>query len=239
METWIRVFLLSTFLVGLQGCGLFGGTKDAPLGTEDEEEQVSDVQPRETTGPEASEQPVIDPSIERRRIRTPTIDGQDFQVGAYAGVLSIEDFGTSTLYGARFDYHITESLFLEASVGRSKGATTSYERLSGGPQLLTDSERYYTFYALNAGWNALPGEIFIGENLAFNSAFYFTVGMGVTKFAGDSRFTANAGMGYRVLATRFLAVNFDFRDHLFDIDLLGEKKVAHNLEGSLGLSFFF
>ena len=31
----------------------------------------------------------------------------------------------------------------------------------------------------------------------------------------------------------------DFLDHLFDIDLLGEEKTAHNLEGHLGFTVFF
>jgi len=245
METRIRVFLLIPILaLGLQGCGLFGGSKETPLGAETDTDEATSVatvaQPGDPqAGPEANEQPVIDPKVTRRKIKTPNIDGQDIELGAFAGVLSIEDFGTSSVVGVRGNYHLTEDFFLQGSVGRSKGATTSYERLSGGPQLLQEQDRYYTYYALNAGWNALPGEIFIGENRAYNSAFYFTAGMGFTKFAGDSRFTANGGMGYRILPTRWLAVTFDFRDHLFDIDILGEKKVAHNLEGSLGLSVYF
>lgn len=243
METWVRVFLLGRPLrlavlacaaVALQGCGIFGGSKEPPpLGAEDEQEIA------EQQGPDASEQPVIEPEVERRAIKIPQIDSQDFELGAFVGILSIEDFGTSSVVGARLDYHVTESFFLQGSVGRSKGGLTSVELGGGALRLLSDKDRYYTYYALNVGWDALPGEIFIGKGLAYNSAFYLTVGIGGTKFAGDTRFTANAGMGYRILFTRFLAAHFDFRDHIFDIDLLGEKKVSHNLEGSLGLSFFF
>ena len=32
---------------------------------------------------------------------------------------------------------------------------------------------------------------------------------------------------------------FDVRDHVYDIDLLGEKKIVNNLEAHLGLSIFF
>jgi outer membrane beta-barrel protein len=238
METGIRVFLLNRFTrlaaiaciaVAMQGCSLFTRTKPPPpLGAE-----------IETPAPDASEQPVINPEVTRRSIKQAKIDSQDFELGAYVGILSIEDFGTGTVVGARLDYHITETFFLEGTAGVSKGGTTSYERLAGGPQLLTDKERRFTYFALNAGWDALPGEIFIGKGTAYNSAFYLTAGLGLTDFAGDQHFTANAGMGYRILFTRFLALHMDFRDYLFDIDLLGEKKVAHNLEGSLGLSFFF
>jgi outer membrane beta-barrel protein len=234
METRTRVLLLiSVLALNLSGCstirGWFGG-KDAPppLGSETEQ-----------TVPESSQEPVIDPQISRREIKTPAIDHEDFEIGGFVGILSIEDFGTGTVVGARLAYHITEDFFLEGSLGKSKAATTSYERLAGGPKLLTDAEREYTYYALNASWNALPGEIFIGKGRAYNSAFYLTVGMGGTEFAGDNRFTANAGVGYRVLFNDFIAAHFDFRDYFFDIDLLGSKKVAHNLEGSLGLTVFF
>ncbi|HKW83304.1 MAG TPA: hypothetical protein VJN68_06075, partial [Burkholderiaceae bacterium] len=49
----------------------------------------------------------------------------------------------------------TEDFFLEATVGQSRAGRTSYENLSGSADLLTDSERDYTYYALSAGWNAL------------------------------------------------------------------------------------
>jgi outer membrane beta-barrel protein len=241
METGIRVFLLAMqrrwvfaavlglSLSSLTGCGLFGGTKEPPpLGAE-AEEPVSD----------ASSQPVIEPQVERRQVQAPGIDNENFEAGGYVGIISIEDFGTSSVIGARFAYHISEDLFLEGSYGMAEGGLTSYEITSGGARILTDDEREYSYYALNIGWNALPGEIFIGKNRAYNSAFYLTVGVGGTEFAGDNRFTLNGGLGYRILITDWVAVHFDFRDYLFDIDILGEKKVAHNLEGSLGITAFF
>jgi hypothetical protein len=36
-----------------------------------------------------------------------------------------------------------------------------------------------------------------------------------------------------------VAFRVDFRDHLFDIDLLGEEKTTHNLEASIGVTVFF
>jgi outer membrane beta-barrel protein len=239
METGIRVFLLMkrrisvallmTCSVMLTGCGLFGGSKEPPpLGAEADEPSL-----------EASEQPVIEPQVARRRVKTPSIDNENFEAGGYVGILGIEDFGSSSVYGARFAYHISEDLFLEGTYGMAKGGTTSYERLAGGPRLISDDDRDYSYYALNIGWNALPGEIFIGENRAYNTAFYLTVGVGGTEFAGDNRFTLNGGIGYRILITDWVAAHFDFRDYLFDMDILGEKKVVHNLEGSLGITMFF
>ena len=42
-----------------------------------------------------------------------SIDTEDFELGAYVGMLSIEDFESNVVYGARLAYHLTEDFFLE------------------------------------------------------------------------------------------------------------------------------
>ena len=56
---------------------------------------------------------------------------------------------------------------------------------------------------------------------------------------GDDRFTVNFGLGMRLMPLDWLAVHADIRDHVFDIDLLGQEKTSHNLEAHLGVTFFF
>ncbi|HFE32118.1 MAG TPA: outer membrane beta-barrel domain-containing protein, partial [Gammaproteobacteria bacterium] len=104
---------------------------------------------------------------------------------------------------------------------------------------LTDSGRILSYYNVSLGYNLLPGEAFIGRNWAFRTALYVIAGAGSTTFAGDDRFTINFGAGYRFLATDWLALHVDVRDHIFDIDVLGYSKTAHNLETTAGLSVFF
>ena len=82
----------------------------------------------------------------------------------------------------------------------------------------------------------VSGKFFRGR--AYNTNLYLIAGLGSTRFAGDDRFTVNVGAGYRFLLTDSVALHIDFRDHLFDIDLLGEEKTAHNLEGHLGVTVF-
>lgn len=238
MASWLRLLLLiPTLALGLTGCAMFG--RDRPAS--DSGPVASETSTADSNAPTTTDvtRPVIEPEVERRKIKVPSIDTEDFELGTYAGLLSIEDFGSNSVVGLRLAYHITESLFLEGAVGQSRGGKTSFEQLSGAAQLLTDDDRDYTYYALSAGWNALPGEVFIGENRSYNTALYFVLGVGDTKFGGDNRFTANAGFGYRILLTDWLATHLDVRDYLFDTDLLGKKKVVNNLEASLGLTLFF
>ena len=41
------------------------------------------------------------------------IDSEDFEFTAYAGLLSIEDFGVSSIVGGKIAYHLSEHLFVE------------------------------------------------------------------------------------------------------------------------------
>jgi outer membrane beta-barrel protein len=134
---------------------------------------------------------------------------------------------------------VTEGFFVEAAGGYSRAGYTSFEVLSGGATLISDDERDLYYYNLSLGYNILPGEVFIGEGRAYNSSFYVIAGLGSTTFAGDDRFTVNFGAGYRFLLTDSVALHLDFRDHLFDIDVIGEEKTAHNLEATLGVTVFF
>jgi outer membrane beta-barrel protein len=222
MESGFRIFLLRSmtvliFMCLLPGCSWL---------------QVDDDRHDETA-------PVISPDLERRTISEADIDSEDFEVGAFAGIMSIEDFGSNVVFGARGAYHITEDFFAEAAIGRTKAGDTSYETLSGGAEVLTDSQRKLTYYNLSLGYNVLPGEAFIGKGHAFNSALYLIAGVGNTEFADDSHFTVNVGAGYRFLVNDWIALHLDFRDYIFKSDLLGSDKTTNNLEGTVGVSFFF
>ena len=183
--------------------------------------------------------PVIEPEVERREINPRKIDTENFEVGVFAGQMSVEDFGVNTVTGASLAYHITEGFFVELAAGQTTTEETSFERLSGAAQLLTDEERELTYYNVSLGYNIFPGEVFIGRRRALNTSLYVIGGVGKTQFAGDDRFTVNFGMGLRLMPTDWFAVHADIRDHVFDIDLLGQEKTAHNIEGHLGVTFFF
>ena len=217
MESRFLLLLLALAAASLTGCGRDRLVRaDAP------------VQP-----------PVIEPDVDRREIKEAKIDTENFEVGIFAGEISVEDFGVNRVVGATFAYHITEGFFLQLGAGKADTEPTSFERLSGAAQLLTDSEREYKYYNLSLGYNIFPGESFIGKNRALNTTTYLIGGVGKTTFAGDDRFTVNLGIGLRLMPLDWLAVHADVQDNIFDIDLLGQQKTAHNIEAHIGLTFFF
>jgi outer membrane beta-barrel protein len=193
----------------------------------------------EPIGEGLREELLIEPEIARREIVEPEIDTEDFEIGLYAGLLNIEDFGTSGVYGARFAYHLTDAIFMEAAIGVTEAKETSFELLGGDIQLLTDDQRDFTYYNLSVGYNLLPGEVFLGGKYAYNSQFYLIGGIGSTRFGGDDEFTVNVGAGYRLLINDWLTLHLDARDHIFESDLFGETKTTHNFELHGSLTYFF
>jgi outer membrane beta-barrel protein len=236
MESGIRVLLLMAALATLCGCASVrdwfhhgsppAGSSTAPQGP-DAEPQDQNAPPR-----------VVEPEVTRRKITVPKIRSSNIELGADYGVLSIEDFGAHPSYGLTAAYHVTEDFFFQAEVGRSRAGETSFETLSQ-IQLLTESERRFTYYDLSLGYNFLPGEAFIGRGFAMTSAFYLLGGIGGTDFAGDTKFTVNYGAGYRVVPTDWLAVHITVQDRVFQSSLLGTTKLTNNLEARIGATVFF
>ncbi|MET0355952.1 MAG: outer membrane beta-barrel domain-containing protein, partial [Cellvibrio sp.] len=84
---------------------------------------------------------IITPDLKRRTIKESDLDTENFELGLFYGLLTIEDFGTNEVSGVTFAYHITERFFTEAAFGISKLQKTSFELLGGGVELLTDEQR--------------------------------------------------------------------------------------------------
>ena len=242
MESSNRLLLLAATLcatVMLTGCASFKWpwNKDKAVEQQQTEEQAA----AEEAAEEADTTPprVIEPNVARRKIKTPKIDNENWEIGVGAGFLSIEDFGTNPTYAGQVTYHVTEDFFFRADLGQSTAGRTSFENLGGDIELLTGDERRFTYYSLSLGYNFLPGEVFLGRDTAMNSSFYVLAGIGSVDFAGDDRLTLNFGAGYRVLPTDWLAISLGVQDRVFDSDLLGESKLTNNIEMLLSATVFF
>jgi len=184
-------------------------------------------------------EPLVVREPERREVKVDDIDSENFEIGAYGGILDVQDFGSNPVYGIRAAYHVTEDFFLEGLYGRSELGKTSFDKLSGNVELLTDDDRKFSYYNLSVGYNILPGEAFVGRKYAFRGGLYLIAGAGSSDFAGDQRFTISGGFGYRMAATDWLSLRIDVRDYVFESDLLGSNETLNNLEFTGGLTVFF
>lgn len=243
MESRLRLFLLSVLLVwACSGCAAWRKhearvhEQRAARAAQKAQSAAGDNAPEQANAPPPV---VVVPQVQRRTVKVPHIRSNNVELGAYYGMLSIQDFGTQPVSGLRADYHITEDFFFEATYGRSNAGKTSFELLSGGIQLLSSAERRFTYYNLSLGYNVLPGEIFIGRKVAMTSALYLIGGIGSVKFAGDQDFTVNFGAGFRVLPTDWLALHIDVQDLAFRSNIFTVYRLQNNLQATLGMSVFF
>ncbi|MCM5679892.1 outer membrane beta-barrel domain-containing protein [Schlegelella sp. S2-27] len=188
--------------------------------------------------PKPANEQVVVPEIDRRDVKLPRIPSNDFVVGLFTGVYATESFGSSIVGGLRVGYHITEDFFVEAAYARTKVSDESFRQILPGG-VFTSEEETLTYYNVSVGYNILPGEVFLGANRAKASALYLIAGIGSTKLADQSNQTINFGLGTRVFLADWASVQVDMRDHMFSYDLLGKRKSTHNLELTMGLSFFF
>jgi outer membrane beta-barrel protein len=202
---------------------------------------MSEEQPKaDSQSDETGAVQVIKPEVKPREVKEAAIDDESFEVGLFLGVLNIDNFGSEPVYGVNAAYHATEDFFLQLNYGVSEAGLTSFEDLSGeNVRLLTDEEREYTYYDFLVGYNVFPGEIFMTSKRTFNSAIYLVGGIGNTKFGGEDNFTVALGTGYRIVFRDWLSWFVDFRDHMFDSDIVNESELTHNLQLSTGVSFFF
>jgi outer membrane beta-barrel protein len=185
----------------------------------------------------ANEQ-VVEPQVDRRPIKLPRFPSKDFEIGVFAGAFATQNFGTSVVGGLRAGYHITEDVFVEGVYAQTKVSDDSFRQILPGGVFAQSTEKL-AYYNLSAGVNVLPGEVFIGRNIAKASALYLIGGVGSTKFNDQRRQTINVGLGLRVFFTDKIAMQVDMRDHIFSLDLLGKRQSTQNLELTTGVAYFF
>jgi len=179
---------------------------------------------------------IVEPNEEIREEYEAQIDTEFFELGAYVGIIGIEDFSSESIVGIKASFHATEDFFLQANLGKTEVGISAAEEISD-TNIIVD--RNYEYYNLLVGYNLFPGESFITQGLTLNSTFYLIAGIGNTDFANDNHFTITYGSGYRVILNDWLTWNMDFRNHSFESQVLASKKRVNNLEFSTGFTAFF
>ncbi len=181
--------------------------------------------------------PVIDPDVARREVIVPRIDTENYEVGAFAGVISVEDLESHPIAGIRAAYHLSEDFFVEGEYGRSE-VSDQIRRTIGQPFFPHKTVPLDT-YGISIGYNLLPGELFVGSSRAVSATMYLLGGAGDTSFNHEHYLTYNAGMGVKLLPTDWLSLRLEMRDRIWESDLLGKDKLTHNFEATFGVAAFF
>lgn len=174
---------------------------------------------------------IIIPDIERSDTDVPRIKTEDYEIGAFAGIYSTEDFGTNSVFGITGSYHFTEDIFYNVTIGSSS--------VSDASNRATVVSNKLSYLNLLFGYNILPGEVYSGAGKAWSSSTYFVGGLGVTDINNSQNLTIILGGGLRLVPSKNIAIHIDFRDYILNSNLIGRNKSIQNIEITAGASWFF
>ncbi len=181
---------------------------------------------------------IVVPEVTRRDIKLPRFPSSDFDVGLFAGTYATQNFGSSAVGGLRLGYHVTEDFFVQSVIAQTKVSDASFRQILPGGVFPNEKEKL-SYYNLSIGYNILPGEVFMGTKYAKPFSFYLIGGIGSTSIAEQRRATFNFGSGMRVFFNDHIALQFDARDHIFSLDLLGKRQRTQNIELTVGVTASF
>jgi outer membrane beta-barrel protein len=165
------------------------------------------------------------------------VDGEQFEVGLYTGILAVEDFGSEALTGIELTYHLRKNWLVQGSYGRAQVDPAAFE--TSQRQFLSGGDRDFEYLALTGGYRLFGGRSFWSSDARFNSAIHVMAGPERVSFAGGDEWGLNAGLSYRLVFADWLTANVDFREHFVERDFLGDSKNTVNTELRIGINALF
>lgn len=179
---------------------------------------------------------IIEPNKPVTTVQAAAIDTEKFELGLYAGLISIEDFNTNTVTGLSFSYHINSDFLAQLNYGTATVSKAAFEEVQGD-NFLTDYD--FTYTSLLGGYKLVDGRSFLGKRHKFNSAIYVLAGAASVEFADQKNTGLVIGASYRMVVTDWLTMNLDVRDTMVDVELNNSSKKTNNTELAIGVNALF
>lgn len=179
---------------------------------------------------------IIEPNKSAPQLHAAAIDTEKFELGAYTGLISIEDFNTNVVTGVAFSYHLSNRFIAQAHYGKTEVDQAAFEKIANG-KFLSDYD--FTYVDLALGYKLLDGRSFMGKRHKYNSALYLLGGASEVSFADNSEIGLVLGSSYRSVITDWLTLNFDIRNTTVDMELIGVSRKTNNTELNVGLNALF
>ncbi len=166
------------------------------------------------------------------------INNEVFELGIFAGIINIEDFGSEFAPGISATFRASEDFFIQYNYLQTDVSSSSYENNQG--KFFEGDDRSFRHYDLLIGYNLFQGEFFPSPPKANLSTLYVVAGVGDTEFGGESSMTYTLGLGYQVALTRRIGLHFDFRDYIYKSTLVSdEDRSVSAAQISSGLKYSF
>ena len=160
------------------------------------------------------------------------------ELTAWGGYYVSDLFDGTYIIGGAYTYHMTEDFAVEAT-----GALTKYTS-AGGAELertfavLQGKEQDVTIFEALLVWAPLHAKMrFFADSIVHFDVF-LDAGAGVVDSALSTGVAGTGGLGFKFFFGHATALRFDFRDHVYQMNLLARHEIANDLTATLGMSVY-
>ncbi len=147
-------------------------------------------------------------------------------------------FDGSGVAGAAYTYHLTETFAVEASGAYTRIRSEGGAELERNFAVLEGKSRSSILFATNLVVTPIYAKFQAGGSVA-RFDLQLSAGAGVVDSALSSGVAGNAGIGFVFWTGPYSAIRVDFRDYVYQQQLLSRKVWSNDLSATLGLSVFF
>jgi outer membrane beta-barrel protein len=151
----------------------------------------------------------------------------------------ISDLYSSTyIAGAAYTYHMTETSAVEFGFAWTHQDADTIRAIEGGRGTVLDDEFARTLFAESVlVFTPVYGKFRLGGQV-MRFDMHVDVGVGVTDSETSRGVSGVGGLGFKLFLGQPVALRFDFRDRVYQQELLDENFIVNDLSITAGLSLF-
>lgn len=170
--------------------------------------------------------------------RRPVLKALRVEVAPVFGVSLNESLTRHIFVGGTLNFHILEQLFIGGSYQHYFGKTTSLFREVQTEYEVFPEKRVAKWAAFgHIGYAPIDGKFALFNSWVIHFDVYIFAGGGVTRTTGN-RPTGIFGVGSRMFMNKWLTINWEIRDQLYQEKFNAGKSIVNNVVFTVGLTFF-
>jgi outer membrane beta-barrel protein len=176
----------------------------------------------------------------KRRGRVPRdfVKAQRHELSLNAGYFVSDLYEATYVLGAAYTYHMTEDTAVEASFMWTHAAADIVRAVEDGRAVtLKDLYAPQLFFGSTLLWYPLHGKLQLGGEI-IHFDVHLDIGVGAVDSPTSRGVTGIGGLGFKFFGGEALAVRIDFRDLVYQQQLLDQQFLVNDLAVTAGLSLF-
>jgi len=176
----------------------------------------------------------------RRRGRVPRdfVKAQRHELSVNGGYYVSDLFTATYILGGAYTYHMTEDTAVEGAFWWTHAAADIVRAVEDGrATTVRDTFAPVTFFSSLLLWYPFHGKLQLGGSVV-HFDIHLDGGVGVIDSPTSRGVTGIGGLGFKFFAGSAVAFRVDFRDNIYQQELLDQRFLVNDLSVTAGMSLF-